>query len=132
MFQTVAFPEAEYQASRGDYEGVRRALKAIGEGRKKRDYSKIRASVLSMFATFRPVGDPLGYEIPKDPQQRAVVEAFEAATMVYIKKYKKSLFTAVPGTRRRVAGRKPLYLSLNEADVLREIRAFVTHLPFRN
>ena len=127
------FPEAEYHASRGDYEGARRALKAIGEGTTKRDYSKIRASVLSMFATFRWAGDPLRYEMPKDPQQRAVVEAFEAATMVYIKRYEKSLLTAVPGARIvELPGANHYIFISNEADVVREIKAFVTHLPFRN
>jgi pimeloyl-ACP methyl ester carboxylesterase len=126
------FPEAEYRASRGDYEGVRRALKAIGEGTKKRDYSRIRAPVLSMFATFRPAGDPLRYEMPKDPQQRADVEAFEAATMVYIKRYENSLLTAVPNARIvELPGANHYVFISNEADVLREIRAFVTHPPLR-
>jgi pimeloyl-ACP methyl ester carboxylesterase len=127
------FPEAEYRASRGDYEGARRALKAIGEGATKRDYSKIRAPVLSMFATFRSAADPLRYEMPKDTQQRAVVEAFEAATMVYIKRYEKSLLTAVPGARIvELPGANHYIFISNEIDVVREIKAFVSHLPFRN
>ena len=127
------FPEAEYRASRGDYEGARRALKAIGEGTTKRDYSKIRASVLSMFATFRSAADPLRYEMPQDPQQRAVVEAFEAATMVYIKRYEKSLLTAVPGARIvELPGANHYIFLSNEADVVREIRSFVAHRPSRN
>jgi pimeloyl-ACP methyl ester carboxylesterase len=121
------FPEAEYHASRGNYEGTRRALKAIGEGTKKRDYSKIRVPVLSMFATFRSAGDPLRYEMPKDPEQRAVVEAFEAATMVYIKRYERSLLTAVPGARIvELPGANHYVFISNEGDVLREIRAFVS------
>jgi non-heme chloroperoxidase len=127
------FPEAEYHASGSDYEGARRALKAIGEGTKKRDYSTIRASVLSMFATFRAAGDPLRYEMPKDPQERAVVEAFEAATMAYIKRYEKSLLTAVPGARIvELPGANHYIFISNETDVVREIRAFVTHLPSRS
>ena len=127
------FPEAESHASRGDYEGARRALKAIGEGTKKRDYSKIRAPVLSMFATFRSAGDPLRYEMPKDPEQRAVVEAFESATMVYIKRYESSLLTAVPGARIvELPGANHYVFISNESDILREIRAFVPRLAFRN
>ena len=83
-----------------------------------------------MFATFRAAGDPLRYEMPKDPEERAAVEAFEAATMVYIKRYERSLLTAVPGARIvELAGANYYILISNEADVLPEIRAFVTRLP---
>ena len=127
------FPEAEYHASSGDSEGARRALKAIGEGTQKRDYSNIRVPVLSIFATFRPAGDPLRDEMPKDPQDRAVVEAFEAATMVYIKRYEKSLLTGVPGARIvELPGANHYIFLSNEADVVREIRSFVAHRPSRN
>ena len=40
--------------------------------------------------------------MPIDPQERAAVEAFEAATMVYIKRYERSLPTAVPGARSKM------------------------------
>ena len=108
-------------------------MKAIGEGTQKRDYSKIRAPVLSIFASFRAAGDPLRYEMPKDPQERAVVEAFEAATMAYIKRYEKSLLTAVPGARIvELPGANHYIFLSNEADVVREIRAFVAHRASRN
>ena len=127
------FPESESRASTADYQSARRALKAIGEGTKKRDYSKIRAPVLSLFATFRPADDPLRYDMPKDPQERAVVEVFEAATMVYIKRYEKSLLTAVPSARIvELPGANHYIFLSNEADVLREITAFVAHPPSRN
>jgi non-heme chloroperoxidase len=127
------FPESESRASTADYQSARRALKAIGEGTKKRDYSNIRAPVLSLFATFRPAGDPLRHDMPKDPQERAVVEAFEAATMVYIKKYENSLLTAVPNARIvELPGANHYIFLSNEADVLREITAFVAHMPSRN
>jgi non-heme chloroperoxidase len=114
------FPEAEYRASGGDPEGVRRALKAIGEGTKKRDYSGIRVPVLSMFTTFRPTGDP-------------AVEAFQAATMVYIKRYEKSLLTALPGARIvELPGANHYIFISNETEVLREMKTFVTRLPARN
>ena len=53
--------------------------------------------------------------------------------MVYIKRYEKSLLTAVPGARIvELPGANHYIFISNEADVVREIRAFVTHLPFRN
>jgi pimeloyl-ACP methyl ester carboxylesterase len=107
------FPEAEHRASSGDRDGARRALKAIGEGTKKRDYSRIRVPVLSMFATFRAAED-------------RAVEEFQAATMVYIKRYEKSLLAGVPGARIvEVPGANHYIFISNEADVVREIRAFV-------
>jgi pimeloyl-ACP methyl ester carboxylesterase len=107
------FPEAEYAASGGDRDGTRRALKAIGEGTKKRDYSRIRVPVLSMFATFRPADD-------------RAVEEFQSATMVYIKRYEKGLLAAVPGARIvEVPGANHYIFLSHEGDVVREIKAFV-------
>lgn len=127
------FPESESHASATNYQSARHALKAIGEGTKKRDYSKIRAPVLSLFATFRPADDPLRHDMPKDLQNRAAVEAFEAATMVYIKRYEKSLLTAVPGARIvELPGANHYVFLSNEADVLQEINSFIAHLPSRN
>ena len=66
-----------------------------------------------MFATFRPAED------------RAAAE-FQAATMVYIKRYEKSLLAAVPGARIvEVPGANHYIFISNQADVVREIRAFV-------
>jgi len=89
--------------------------------------------VLSLFSTFRLADDPLRHDIPKDLQERAAVEAFEAATMVYIKRYEKSLLTAVPGARIvELPGADHYVFLSNEADVLREINSFIAHLPSRN
>jgi len=77
-----AFPEPERRASAAGYQSARRALKAISEGTGKRDYSRIRAPILSLFAVFRSADDPLRQDMPRDPKERAAVQAFEAATMV--------------------------------------------------
>ena len=128
-----AFPESERRASSADYQSARRALKAIGEGTKKRDYSSIRVPVLSLFAVFRPADDPLRQDMPKDPEERAAVEAFEAATMVYIKRYEKSLLTAVPGARIvELPGANHYIFLSNEAEVLREIALFIAGLHSGN
>jgi non-heme chloroperoxidase len=128
-----AFPESERRASTADYQSARRALKAIGEGTKKRDYSSIRVPVLSLFAVFRPPDDPLRQDMPKDPRERAAVEAFEAATMVYIKRYERSLLTAVPGARMvELPGANHYVFLSNEAEVVREITLFIAGLPSGN
>jgi pimeloyl-ACP methyl ester carboxylesterase len=108
------FPEAERR-----YTPDARALKAIGEGTRKRDYSKIQAPVLSFYAVPRPLDDPL----------RAAVEAYDAATMVYIKRYENSLRTAVPGARIiELPGANHYVFLSNEAEVLREIAPFIAAL----
>jgi non-heme chloroperoxidase len=128
-----AFPESERRASTADYQSARRALKAIGEGTKKRDYSSIRVPVLSLFAVFRPPDDPLRQDMPQDPEERAIVEAFEAATMVYIKRYERSLLTAVPGARMvELPGANHYVFLSNEAEVVREITLFIAGLPSGN
>jgi non-heme chloroperoxidase len=128
------FPESEYRSvSAGGYQSARYALKAIGEGTKKRDYSKIRVPVLSLFATFRPADDPLRQDMPKDLQERAAVEAFEAATMIYIKRYEKSLLTAIPNARIvELPGANHYVFLSNEADVIRKITSFLSRLPSVN
>jgi pimeloyl-ACP methyl ester carboxylesterase len=107
------FPEAE-QRTRYDAT-TRNALKAIGEGTAKRDYSNITVPVLSLFA----VGSA-------DPQKSADARAFDAATLVYIKRYENSLKAAVPSARILELPGADHYLFIsNEADVLREIRQFL-------
>jgi non-heme chloroperoxidase len=71
--------------------------------------------------------------MPKDPGERAIVEAFEAATMVYIKRYEKSLLTAVPGARIvELPGANHYIFLSNEAEVIHEITLFIAGLPSGN
>jgi hypothetical protein len=71
--------------------------------------------------------------MPKDPQERATVEAFEAATMVYIKRYENSLLTAVPGARIvELPGANHYVFLSNETEVVREITLFMAGLPSGN
>jgi len=67
---------------------------------------------------------------PKDAQERAAIEEFDAATEVYDKRYKTSLLQAKGSVRIVDLPRADHYLFLsNEADVLREIRTFLATLP---
>ena len=126
-----SFPESERHAV--GHQSPRHAVVTIAEGTKKRDYSNIRVPVLSIFATLRAADDPLRQNKPEDPQLRAAVEKFEAITMVYIKRYEKSLLTAVPTARivELPGANHYLFLS-NEADVLREITSFIAQPSSRD
>lgn len=128
-----AFPEAELRntyetnrdGSRGTYKTPRSVLNAIGEGQMKRDYSKIRLPVLS----FLGLGSSKSPYQPKDNQERAAIEAFDAATQVFITRYKKSLLSGVPGARIVDLQEAGHYVFLTkEAEVLREMRTFITGL----
>jgi hypothetical protein len=136
-----AFPEAELRnafdikpdGTVGRNKAGRSVFNAIGEGQKKRNYSHIRVPVLSFFALPGPAKDPLPqdpprYE-PKDDQERAAIEAFDAATMVYINRYKASLLSGVPGARIvDLPGARHYIFLTREADVLRELRTFLVSL----
>jgi pimeloyl-ACP methyl ester carboxylesterase len=126
-----SLPASERYAVRG--QNSRHAVSAIAEGTKKRDYSKIRVPVLSLFATPRPADDPLRMDMPTDPDLRAALEKFEAITMSYIKKYESSLRQAIPGARIvELPGANHYVFLSNEADVLRETIRFISRLPSRN
>ena len=66
---------------------------------------------------------------PKDAQERAAIEEFDAATEVYDKRYKTNLLKAKGGVHIVDLHQADHYLFLsNEADVLREMRAFIAGL----
>lgn len=98
---------------------------AFGAGALKRNYSKIRVPILA----FSPSAAAKPRYEPKDAQERAAIEAFDAATQAYILQWKKNLqnapggvhFVDVPGANHY------LFLS-NEADALHQIDAFLVGL----
>jgi pimeloyl-ACP methyl ester carboxylesterase len=98
---------------------------AIGRGALPRDYSRIRVPILALFGTLS-----INYRYqPKDAQERAAIEEFDAATAVYGKRNKKNLLKAKGGMRIVDLPQADHYLFLsNEADVLREMRAFIAGL----
>jgi pimeloyl-ACP methyl ester carboxylesterase len=129
--RALPFPEGEREArSKADRDLAAAAFRAIGEGSVKRDYSRIRVPVLSFFAVPRPMDDPERHGEPKDPQERAAVAAFDAATLVYIKRYEKSLREAVPDARIvELPGAEHYIFVTAEDQVLREMRDFLGTLP---
>jgi len=97
----------------------------IGVGALKRDYSRIRVPVLAIFGTLGVA--PL-YQ-PKNEQELIVIQNFEAATDVYVQRYKKNLRLTEGGVHIVDLPEANHYLFLsNEADVLREIHMFLATL----
>ena len=127
------YPEAQLRASFdqnpdgsvGSYNTSNEVHNAIGRGALPRDYSRIRVPILALFGTLS-----INYRYhPKDAQERAAIEEFDAATAVYEKRNKKNLLKAKGGVRIVDLPQADHYLFLsNEADVLREMRAFIAGL----
>jgi pimeloyl-ACP methyl ester carboxylesterase len=121
------FPESERQAIA--HQNVRHAVSAIAKGVKKRDYSGIRVPVLALVATFRAADDQLRNDMPKDPEPRAAIEAYEVIRMVYIKKDEETLRAAVPNAHIvELPGANHYVFLSNEPDVLGEIDLFLSRL----
>ena len=127
------YPEAQLRASFdqnpdgsvGSYNTSEKVHNAIGRGALPRDYSRIRVPILALFGTLS-----INYRYhPKDAQERAAIEEFDAATAVYGERNKKNLLKAKGGVRIVDLPQADHYLFLsNEADVLREMRAFIAGL----
>lgn len=140
QFRTMgfAFPESELRAtseptadgSKGKYRTPRSISNAIGEGARKRDYSRIRVPVLALSEAQRKPGDYSGAEAPMDADGKAATDAFRAATTAFINRWKANLRNGPPSVRFvDVSPGAGHYIFLTrEADVLREVRAFVLSL----
>jgi len=144
------FPESELRnayetnadGSMGNHKTSSSIHRAIGEGALKRDYSKISVPVLAFFAwacTKHPRGEYACFAHPapqrkpeyqpKDDQERAAMEAFDAATEAYINRWKANLQNAAAGVRIIDLPGANHYLFLsNEKDVLREVNTFLASL----
>ncbi len=130
----VASPEADLRntydtnadGSVGAYRTPAGVNAAIDKGTIKRDYSNIRVPILAFFPS---KGGTPQYE-PKNEQERAAIADFDSATAAYVNRWKKALQSA-PTTVRivDVPGANHYIFLSNEADVLREMRAFIRDLP---
>jgi non-heme chloroperoxidase len=121
------FPEAEYRniyetnpdGSKGKNRTAPSVRNAIGEGQIKRNYSGIGVPVLA----FLPV---VGDHPAPDPEGQPAVEVFDAATLVFVNRYKNTLLAQVPGAHIVDLPKADHYVFLsNEPEVLREIRSFL-------
>lgn len=106
--------------------------RAIGTGRPPRDYSRIKAPVLA-------ISDAVDFDLsklrpehpqPRNDEERAVVLAFGKATQAVFDRWSANLKRGVPGARIVDMPGAGHYLWMtHEADVLKEIRAFLASLP---
>jgi pimeloyl-ACP methyl ester carboxylesterase len=137
--QKFAFPESELRngfatnpdGSMGRYKTPQRIHRAIGEGQKKRDYSKIRVPVLAFLELPHPLNDPPqpGDYQPKNDDERKAIEAFNDALAAYVKRWMKNLQSGVPDARFVDLPKAGHFVFLTrEAEVLAELRKFVANL----
>ena len=108
--------------------------RAIGTGRPARDYSKIKVPVLA-------ISDAVDFDLshlkpeqpqPRNDEERALLIAFGKATQAVFDRWSANLKRGVPGAKVVDMPGATHYLWMTrEADVLREIHAFIAGLPPR-
>ena len=136
----ITLPESELRAgfaanadgSVGDHRTPGWVSRAIGTGRPARDYSRIRVPVLA-------ISDAVDFDLsklkpehpqPRTDEERALVLAFGKATQAVFDRWSANLKRGVPSAKIVDMPGATHYLWMTrEADVLREIRAFVAGLP---
>jgi pimeloyl-ACP methyl ester carboxylesterase len=134
-----AFPEAElrqqYVATSDGSVGrsllssvIRRAITM--DARVKPDYSGIRVPVLAIYQREPPFEDVAANFLIRNEQERAALHQEYAATRALYVRWQQDLLAAIPAARIVELPGANLYMFLsNEADVLREVRAFAATLP---
>jgi non-heme chloroperoxidase len=136
-----AFPESEIHSefdqkpdgSVGSVRAPASVRKAIAEGSKERDYSKIKVPILA-FIPIQPdqsTGWSEYYRFqPMTDEERAALEKIYATDRACTKQLEETLKAEAPKVRIIELHNADHYLFFsNEADVLREMRAFVKQLP---
>jgi pimeloyl-ACP methyl ester carboxylesterase len=136
-----AFPEAElrqqYVANSDGSVGrsllspvIRRAITV--DARVKPDYSGIRVPVLAIYQRDPPFEEVAANFLIRNEQERAALRQEYAATRAFYVRWQRDLLAGVPTARIVELQGAGLYMFLsNEADVLREIRAFAATLTGR-
>ena len=136
-----AFPEAELRQQfvanpDGSVGGsslspvIRRAITI--DARVKPDYSGVRVPVLALYQRDRPFEEVAADFSIRNEQDRAALRQEYAATRALYVRWQRDLLAGVPSARIVELPGASLYMFLsNEADVLREIRAFAATLTAR-
>ena len=106
---------------------IRRAITV--DARVKPDYTTIRTPVLAIYQAQGRFEDVTAdYEIRNEQERVALRQEYEATRALYVR-WQRDLLAAVPTARIVELPGASLYMFLsNEADVLREIRAFAATL----
>lgn len=109
---------------------IRKAITV--DARMKPDYARVRVPVLAIYQAQRPFEEvAAGYTIRND-QERAALRQEYAATRALYTRWQQDLRAAAPTARIVELTGANLFMFLsNEADVLREIRAFAATLTSR-
>jgi non-heme chloroperoxidase len=122
--QTVSFPESETRqlAERPLDENIRRAI--VEHNRVRPDYARIRVPVVAIYRTMT-LAQVLQAFPPKNEQEREAVGLAYAAHRAMLSKWQGDLRAGVPDAKIIELPGANLYMFLsNEADVIRELRAF--------
>jgi non-heme chloroperoxidase len=139
--QGFSFPEAEMrQQFAANPDGsvgrslmsleIRRAITV--DARIKPDYSRIRVPVLAIYQAQGPFEKVAARYIIRNEQERAALHQQYAATRALYSRWQDDLRAAVPTARIvELPVANPFMFLSNEADVLREIRAFAATLTGR-
>jgi pimeloyl-ACP methyl ester carboxylesterase len=135
----VTFPEAEWRqlfAENPDGSvgeslmnlAIRQAITV--DARVKPNYADIRVPVLAMYQAQRPFEEVAAeYDIRNEQERAALRQQYTAIRAMYTR-WQQDLLAAIPTARIVELPGANLYMFLsNEADVLREIRAFADTLP---
>ena len=128
-----AFPESELRAgsepmpdgSKGAYKTPQWVFRAIFDGAKPRDYSKITGPILAINDEQPKAGDyPAGSHLT--PQERADTDAFRTATQAFGDRWTRNLRNGPHSTKIvGLAGAGHYLFLTRETDVIREIRSFL-------
>lgn len=135
----VTFPEAEWRQQFAENPDgsvgesllnftIRQAITV--DARVKPNYAGIRVPVLAMYQAQRPFEEVAAeYDIRSDQERAALLQQYTAIRTMYAR-WQQDLLSAVPTARIVELPGANLFMFLsNEADVLREIRAFAATLP---
>jgi len=120
---SVIFPAAETRQRPLD-PTIRKAI--VDDNKVKPDYSRIRVPVLAVYRTTTLEQTMNEYEWQNEQQLAALIQGY-AGRRAMLEKWEGDLRTGVPNARIVELPGANLYMFLsNEADVIRELRAFAT------
>jgi len=132
----VAVPESELRqlftantdGTMGKYP-AHRVREAIYKGRQKPNYAAIQAPILALFAMPPTLDEQIDRYQPQNASERAAMEHDRAVTLAIKATFMRDLQTGAPGAQITKLQGANFYIFLsNEADVLREMRTFITQL----
>jgi pimeloyl-ACP methyl ester carboxylesterase len=137
--RTVPFPEAEWRQQFAENPDgsvgeslmnpeIRRAITI--DARVKPNYAGIRVPVLAMYQAQRPFEEMAAdYDIRTEQERTALRQEYSAVRAMYAR-WQQDLLAAIPTARIvELPGANVYMFASNEADVLREVRAFAATLP---